>query len=110
MEYITANGTQYECQNVATSTNAISFALSSGDCEDVKSVFAEVTELTVSDETNVYGTYSNLVFESVTLYADNTIKVVMRIPSEEEIRLANLEASQAEQDGLLAELMFGGEE
>ena len=109
MEYITANGTQYECQNVSTSTNAITFTLANGDCEDVKATFSEVTEITVSDGTNIYGTYSNLVFESVTLYADDTIRVTMHIMSEEEIWKANMEASQAEQDDMIASLVFGEE-
>ncbi len=118
MEYITANGTKYECKTVVTSTNAISFSMDGQEIETIRVAFQGVTELTVSNEPDeTYGTYSGLTFESATVYSDGTIKVVMHIPSETELRLAaleeanaSLEASQAEQDELLAELLFGSEE
>lgn len=118
MEYITANGTKYECETVVTSTNSILFSMENQEVETIKAAFLDVTELTVSNESEeTYGTYSNLIFESATVYADGAIEVVMHIPSETELRLtameeanASLEVSQAEQDELLAELMFGSEE
>lgn len=118
MEYITANGTKYECQTVTTSTNSISFTMEGQEFEIINVAFQKVTELTVSNEhEETYGTYSGITFESATVYADGIIEVVMHIPSEIELRLAALEesnaelnTSQAEQDEIIAELMYGGEE
>ena len=111
MEYITANGTKYECQNVTTSTNSISFTMEGQEIDTISTAFKDVTELKVSNESEeVYGTYSNLMFESATVYKDGSITVVMHIPSATEVRLKSLESSQAEQDELIAEIMFGGEE
>lgn len=109
MEYITVNDTQYECQKIVTSTNSISFTLVGQEIGAISETFKDVTELTVSNETaGVYGTYSYLTFQSATVYEDGSITVVMHIPSEEELRLAALETSQAEQDEIIAELIYGG--
>ena len=111
MEYITANGTKYECQKVTTSTNSISFTMEGQEIDKISTAFKDVTELTVSSESGeVYGTYSNLVFESATVFDDGTVAVTMHIPNETELRLSTIEDSQAEQDDMIAELMFGGEE
>lgn len=111
MEYITVNGTKYECQNLTTSTDAISAVLVGQDIAAVTEAFKNETELTVSNEENeVYGIYSKLTFRSATVYADDSILVVMHIPSEEELWKAKIEASQAEQDEIIAGLMLGGKE
>lgn len=107
MEYITANGTQYECQNVSTNTKALTFTLSGMEIADAISTFKNVTEIAVSDGTNVYGTYPNLAFKSATVFADGTIEIAMRILSETEVRLVALEATQAEHDELIAEMLWG---
>lgn len=111
MEYITVNGTKYECQNLTTSTDAISITLTGQDIAAVTESFKNETELTVSNgENEVYGIYSNLTFRSATVYADDSILVVMHIPSAEELWKTKMEASQAEQDEILAGLLLGGEE
>lgn len=55
-----------------------------------------------------HGIYKNLKLESVSTNAeDGSVSVTMRIKSEIEIRLDALEQSQAEQDSVLAEIMYG---
>lgn len=111
MEYITVGGTKYECQKLTTATDAISITLAGQDIAEVTESFKNETALTVSNEENeIYGIYSNLKFQSATVYADESICVVMHIPSEEELWKAKIEASQAEQDEIIAELLLGGEE
>ncbi len=111
MEYITVGGTKYECQSLTTATDAISITLAGQDIAEVTESFKNETALTVSNaENEIYGIYSNLTFQSATVYADESIYVVMHIPTEEEIWKANMEASQAEQDSVIASLIFGGVE
>ena len=103
-EIITVNGTNYSAENVTTTSNSISFSLS-GNTAEIKSVFENATELTVSNEDGeVYGEYANLTFESITEYADSTIVVTMHIPSPLELAVSQLQTSQAEQDEAIAEL------
>lgn len=111
MEYITIGGTKYECQKLTTETDAISITLVGQDIAEVTESFKNETALTVSNEENeIYGIYSDLTFKSATVYANGSICVAMHIPSEEELWKAKIEASQAEQDEILAELLLGGEE
>ena len=108
MEYITANGTKYECQNIETKTNEISFTLK-GDLDVLKSAFKEVTSLTVSAEDDVvYGNYENLRYRSVTEYDDGTVEITMKILTDVEIAVEDLQKTQAEQDEAIAELVGGG--
>lgn len=110
MEHITVNGTNYVCQSVVTSTNTISFVVENQKISDMETAFRAASELTVSgDDGKVYGTYENLVFESATVYGDGSVRVSMRIPSEMELRLEELEQTQSEQDAAIAELYGGGE-
>lgn len=109
MENITANGISYKCHSVTTGTTSISFTMEGQDIGDIRTAFQDVTHLTVSGEGDVYGSYENLLFESATVYADGKITVTMHIPIEMELRLADLEATQAEQDEVIAGLMYGGE-
>ena len=111
MKYITVNDTKYECKEIIASGGLFSFILEGWDPGTIVKTFKDVTKLSVCDDndnTSVYGTYSNLVFRSVTVHDDNTITVVMYIPSDSELRLSALEASQAEQDEILAEILYGG--
>lgn len=110
MEYITANGTEYECHSVATSTNGISFALD-GDVSEIANSFKSVKALSVSGEDKeVYGEYDNLLFNSAMVDNDGIVTVSMNIKSNIERRLEKLETTQVEQDDSIAYLMFGGEE
>lgn len=109
MEFITANGVEYASKSVTTSTNQIRFVLDGQQIGDIETAFRQVTDLTVSGEDkSVYGTYSNLSFESATVHDDGSITVVMHIPSEQELRMAALEKAVAEHDEAIAE-MYGGE-
>lgn len=111
MEYITAYDTEYECKKVTTGINTISFVMQGQEIASMEVAFKGITELTVSGEDKaIYGTYDHLSFESATVYEDGSIKITMHIPDAEELRLAELEATQAEQDEAIAELMFGGGE
>ena len=56
----------------------------------------------------MYGTYSNLSFESAMVTEDGSIAVVMHIPSTQELRIAELETAVAEHDEAIAEI-YGGE-
>ncbi len=103
MEYITANGIEYECQIVTTSINGISFTVN-GDVSEIATAFKEVVELTVSGEDKeVYGEYSNLYFSSATVDSAGTITIFMSIKSSMEQRVDDLEF-------MVTEFIFGGEE
>lgn len=108
MEFVKANGAEYACRSVATGISSITFSMEGQELADVEKAFRPVTELTVADENNeVYGVYKNLSFESATAYGDGTVMVTMHIKSKTELRLENLEQTQAEQDEVLAELLGG---
>lgn len=104
MEKITANGITYDAENVTTSSNSISFSIDD-TAENLKGAFSSVTSLTVSDsDGQVYGTYDHISFQSVTEYTDGVVTVTMHIMSQTEIAIAELQATQAEQDEAIAEL------
>ena len=108
MEYITANGTKYECQSIETRTNEISFTLN-GELEALKSAFKNVTSLTASAEDDVaYGKYENLRYRTITEYDDGTVEITMKILTDVEIAVEDLQKTQAEQDEAIAELVGGG--
>lgn len=111
MEYIKANDIEYKCSTVTTGINSISFVMEGQAIEDIHTAFKDVTELTVSGEDKTtYGIYENLSFVSATVNAENLVSVTMGIKSALEADVDALKVSQAEQDELLAGLMFGGEE
>lgn len=108
MEYITANGVEYACKAVVTGVDSITFSMEGQAVADIETAFRPVTELTVAGEDKkIYGTYKNLSFESATVYEDGSTMVTMHIKSDTELRLENLEQTQAEQDEVLAELLGG---
>ena len=113
MEIIKANGVEYATKSVTTGSSNISFMMEGQEITATESAFREVTELEVMGEDKiVYGTYENLVFESATVYEDDTVSVTMHMKSDTEIRLENIEASQDIQDEAiveLAEIIAGGE-
>lgn len=112
MEYITVNGTEYQCKTVSTGVNNISFTMEGHEIEAAHKAFKNATKLTVSGEDKVtYGTYENLSFESATVYEDGTVGVTMHIKTSTELRLealeqgqANLESAQELQDEAIIEL------
>lgn len=109
MEYITANGVEYAAKVVTTSTNSISFVLDGQQIGEIETAFRSVTDLTVAGEDkSVYGTYSNLSFDSAKVSENGSITVVMHIPSKEELRIAALETAVAEHDEAIAEIYGGG--
>ena len=108
-EIITVNGVKYAAQNVTTGANTISFVLTELTAEEAEAVFRDCEALTVGTEEEVYGTYPNVSFQSVTKDVDGIVSVTMHIPTKEELQIKELQVSQAEQDEAIATLMFGGE-
>ena len=107
MEYITANGVEYDTKSVTTKMDGIGFTLE-GDVSEIASAFKLVTELTVSGEDKVvYGVYGNLSFSSAMVDSEGLITVFMRIKQDMEQRVETLEQSQAEQDEVIAEIIGG---
>ena len=114
-EIITANGVKYTVQNLNTGLNTISFMVQGLTVEDAEAAFRNVESLTVgtigTDETEytVYGEYPNVTYESITKDAEDNITITMHIPTKIELQIADLQESQAEQDEVIATMMFGGE-
>lgn len=112
-EFVTANGTTYECENVTAGLNSISFATTGHTANELMQEFEDVSDITVSfADSEPHGIYKNLKLESVTTMAEGDIVVVtMHIKSEIEIRLDKLEEEQEIQNGAIDELaaMQGGE-
>lgn len=108
-EIITANGVGYTAKNVTTGINTISFTLID-PVEDPEAAFREVKELAVEDEQGtVYGQYPNVEYESLTIVADGSVTITMHILTKTETQIRELQASQAEQDEVIAEILYGGE-
>lgn len=114
-EIITANGVKYTVQNLNTRLNTISFMVQGLTVEDAEAAFRNVVSLTIgtigTDEAEdiVYGEYPNVTYESITKDAEDNITVTMHIPTKTELQIAELQESQAEQDEVIATMMFGGE-
>lgn len=112
MEYITANGVEYAAIDVMTSMDSISFTLEDHEVSAIKNAFTTVTELTVSGEDKeVYGTYTDIKFQSITEFDNGNIRVTMHIKSEIEKRLDDLDAKHEINAGAIEELaaIVGGE-
>lgn len=109
-EIITTGGVSYAVENVGTGITTISFTLPDLTEDEAKAAFKNATSLTVGNETDeAYGQYPDIEFESLTVGADEEITVTMHILNETEKQIRELQASQAEQDETIAEIMFGGE-
>lgn len=105
MEIITCNGVSYNAEKIITLLNGISFSVTDRTAEEMKTAFKNATTLTVSDQDGqIYGIYENLQYESVTEDAEGIVTITMHIPSKLELQIAQLQASQAEQDEAIAEL------
>lgn len=110
-EYVIIGDENYKTESVSTGTDSISFALVDIAIADAVEKFSGVTELKVSGaDLEPYGIYENLIFKSATVDANSFVAVDFHIASNEEIRIAMLEQTQAEQDIAISELIFGGEE
>lgn len=108
-EIITTGGVSYTATNVTTGVDSISFDVINMTADEAKGAFRDVTSLTVGDENNeAYGKYPDIKLESVTEYEDGRIVITMHILSETERDIRDLKISQTEQDEVLAELLYGG--
>ncbi len=109
-ETININGQNYTVRNVNTGLNTISFVIDDPAVGDVESLFRSTKALEVGDAAGeMYGNYPNVEFESLTIHADESISVTMRIPTKMEMQINALQVSQDEQDAAIATMMFGGE-
>lgn len=113
MEYIKANGIEYECQTVTTGTDSITFTMEGQAVESIHKAFKDITELTISGEDKkTYGIYSGLTFSLASVDVDDIVTVTMLIKPDLELRLEKVEASQDIQDEAIVELagiISGGE-
>ena len=117
-EIITTGGIDYAVQNLCTGLNTISFVVQEMTVDEAELTYKNVTDLAVkSEEGDVYGEYPNVVYASVTKDAEGYVAVSMRIPTQMEQQIAELQESQAatdksqaEQDEVIAELLYGGGE
>lgn len=100
-ELVTANGITYECKNVSTGTDSISFTVEGYTAAEMEEALEGVSEITTSYEGELrpHGTFGNLKLESVTKNADDgSVTIKMHIKNEIERRLDALEESQKRQD------------
>lgn len=110
-EYVTINGKNYEVDAVSSGVGTLNFAIKGMKIADVVTEFSDATELSVSEDgITPYGIYKDISFLSATVYSDGAVTVTFRIANTTESRIANLEATQAEQDIAISELVFGGAE
>lgn len=108
-EIIIVGGVNYATTKVTTGMNTISFTLSDIAVNDAYAVFKTAESLKIAGEEDVvYGLYSDVKFDHLTIYDNGTIIVTMRIPTELEKRISALELSQTEQDEVIAEMLYGG--
>lgn len=108
-ETITVGGVKYTVTNVDTGLNSISFLLPDLTEDEAKAAFKNAKSLTVGDGKTAYGEYPDVEFVSITIGADESVKVSMHILTETEKQLRELQVSQLEQDEAIAAMMFGGE-
>lgn len=115
-EILTANSIAYTVENVETGINTISFRIVNPVPDDTEAAFKDVKSLTVGTAEEVYGEYTDVEYESLTIKATGEIIVAMHILSETEKQIRNLQATQAEHgeaiaehDEAIAAMMFGGE-
>ncbi len=113
MEYIKADGIEYECQTVTTGTDSITFIIGGQTVESIHKAFKDITELTVlGEDKKTYGIYSGLTFSLASVDVDDIVTVTMLIKPDLERRLEKVEVSQDIQDGAIVELagiISGGE-
>lgn len=109
VEIITIGEQQYISKNIVTGVDSISFDVNGLTLDEAKSIFKDVTSLTISnDDGVVYGKYPDIKYSSITEFEDGTITVNMHILSDIERQLRDLHKSQLEQDEVITEILFGG--
>ncbi len=107
-EIITANDVEYTAKNVTTGIDTISFTLLE-PMDDPEAAFRETKSLTVGDtEGTAYGQYPEVKYESLTIAADGSVTITMHILTKTEKAIRELQVSQAEQDEVIAEMLYGG--
>ncbi len=115
-EIITVGGIDYAVQNISTRLNTISFVVQEMTMDEAEAAFKTVTALCVkSEDGEVYGEYPDVDYVSVMKDVAGDVTVTMRIPTQMELQIAELQKSQAatdksqaEQDEAIAELLYGG--
>lgn len=107
-EKITAGGVAYAAQNVTTGTGTISFMPDGLTADEAFDAFRNEKSLTVGSDGEDYGAYPDVEFESVTRRADGSVTVAMHILSGTEKQIRDLQATQAEQDEAIAQILYGG--
>lgn len=110
---LTAGGRDFEFEKMETHAGGIIFTQAGGSADEMAAFFSGVSELHTSLETEESGRrgcgdFGSLRFERASVNADGTVDVAMRILPQQEIEMEALKASQAEQDEMLAGLMYGG--
>ncbi len=124
-ETIKIDGVQYIVQNVNTGISTIAFEVDDPNMGDVETLFRNTQAFEIGNENGeIYGSYPNVEFESLTIHADERITVAMHILNKIEVQIRELQAAQtemktaqtelkvttAEHDEVIAAMMFGGEE
>lgn len=110
-ETIKIDGVQYTVQNVNTGISTITFEACDPNMGDVEVLFRSTKALEIGNENGeVYGSYPNVEFESLTTHADKRITVAMHILNKIEVQIRELQAATEEHDEVIAAMMFGGEE
>ena len=107
-EYVIIGKENYKTESVVTGVDTIRFTLPDMEITTTVEKFKGITDLTVSDEElKPYGVYSNLIFVSATVDAEGLVTIVFHIAQSAELRLAELEKTQIEQDEAIAEIIGG---
>lgn len=104
---IEIKGEIMEILSAGASVNSISFTMADISIQKAVERFSDAEELALLEGEVVYGIYKNLLFTSATVDAVGNVTLKYTIQSENDIRLKQLETSQAEQDAILAEILFG---
>ena len=110
--YVKIGDKQYKTGLTVETAIAISFCVYDMTVDKAAEVFADATEFCIldSDGKTEKGIYKNLSFTSATVDATGTVTVNMALADDTAVRLSGLEKTQAEQDEVLASLLFGGGE
>lgn len=116
-ETITVGGVKFTAANVTTGLNSISFMLPDLTEDEAKAAFKNAKSLSVGEGKTAYGEYPDVEFLSITIGANESVTVTMHILSETERQIrelqtsqAEFQVSQAEQDEVIAEMLYGGGE
>lgn len=95
-EIITVGGKSYTAAMVSTGINTISFILQNLTEDEAKAVFETTQSLSVGDDSEIYGEYPDVEFESIIIGADGNVTVTMHIPTKMEKQIKDLQEAVAE--------------